>query len=162
LQEMGVRNVPNPHGISGCEASNIYYGPVPQGPTGRVVQPFGLPTPKFTGISPTYDFEGAGLYPNSKLSATAWWSQSGTDESTQITASPSPQSQSDGSFVVNVVSDEFEKLQYQAGTVFVKVSDADGNWVTGSAETPSPPAAWPLRVVTNQSGLRPSPQNTCS
>jgi Ricin-type beta-trefoil lectin domain-like len=150
-------SAPSPLAIEGTgETSNCYYGLVQQGNRGLVAQPFGLPKPRFTGITPTYSFTGAGLYPKEKLTVQAWWSEYGTGTDTQVHASADTgQSQSDGSFVIVIDAQDLEKVEPQRGTLFVKVTDKDGNWVIGSADTPQPPPAdGVLHVVTTQSGLR--------
>lgn len=150
-------SAPSPLAFTGTgENSNCYYGVVQQGNRGLITQPFGLPRPRFTGLTPTYNFEGAGLYPNERLTVKAWWSQYGTGNDTQVHASANTgQSQSDGSFVIVIDQHDLENVQAQRGTLFVKVTDNDGNWVIGSADTPQlPPADGQLQVVTTQSGLR--------
>jgi hypothetical protein len=87
---------------------------------------------------------------------TAWWSQYGTGTDTAVNAyADTGESQSDGSFVIIIDPQDLENVQYQRGTLVVKVTDTEGNWVIGSAETPQPPPVdGALQVVTNQSGLR--------
>jgi hypothetical protein len=58
---------PNPQGGGTGETSNCYYGKVQEGYFHQIAQPFGLPSPKITGVSGDYTFAGTGLLPNSNL-----------------------------------------------------------------------------------------------
>jgi hypothetical protein len=143
-------NGPNPHGIQTGETSNCYYGQVQQGSFKQIVQPFGLPSPKFTSVSGDYAFAGTGLLPNSNLTAQATFQVQNTSQTVGGTISPAGlKSQSDGSFGL-MVTPQNSSVLYEPGTVTVTVTDADGNWAKGATETDLAP---PLPLDTT-GGLR--------
>jgi hypothetical protein len=135
---------PNPTDAGTGETSNCYYGKVQEGYFHRIVQPFGLPSPKFTTAS-----SGTGLLPNSKLTATAIFSDLvGATQVPGIVDLGLGSSQSDGSFSVGVSAQD-PSYEYSPGTQTTTVTDADGNWATGVIPTD---VNWPQ--VTSFSGLR--------
>jgi hypothetical protein len=129
-------NGPNPHGIQTAENSNCYYGQVPQGSFKQIVQPFGLPRPKFTVVSGDYSFAGTGLRPNSKFTAKATFAfQIGTPVDGIVTTPQSALvSHSDGSFSLSVEPKD-PSILHNAGSLSTTVTDADGNWATGVVQT---------------------------
>jgi len=122
---------PNPFGGGTGETSNCYYGKVQTGNFHQIVQPFGLPNPKFTSVSGDYTLAGKGLIPNSKLTATVDFQDESTGESVGGTVGPAGlSSQNDGSFSLQVQPQNSSVL-YEPGFLTTTVTDADGNWVKG-------------------------------
>jgi hypothetical protein len=112
------------------------------------VEPFGLPSPKFTSVAGDYDLRGTGLLPNSILTAKAVFQDSTSGATVTGNIAPTPlTTQSDGSFGVAVTPQNTTVL-YESGTLSTTVTDADGNWVSGVVplDVQSP-------TVTSTSGL---------
>jgi hypothetical protein len=125
---------PNPTGGGTGETSNCYYGKVQDGYFKQIAQPFGLPRPKFTGVSGDYNFTGTGLLPNSKLKAKAiFTSQAGTTGAGNVSPSGLT-SQNDGSFALEVEPQD-PSFEYNPGTLSATITDADGNWASGVIPT---------------------------
>jgi hypothetical protein len=121
---------PNPDGGGTAETSNVYYGKVQEGNFSQIVQPFGLPSPKFTSVTGDYDLGGTGLLPNSILTAKAVFQDSTSGATVTGNIAPAPlTTQSDGSFSVAVTPQNATVL-YESGTLSTTVTDADGNWVS--------------------------------
>jgi hypothetical protein len=122
-------NGPNPHGIQTAEQSNCWYGQVQAGSFTQIVQPFGVLSPKITGIGGVNNVSGTGLYPNSTLKVTAFFSGSGYGETNGVVGELAPVAH-DGSFGFGVTPQN-PAANYNPGTLTVKVSDSVGNSVEG-------------------------------
>jgi hypothetical protein len=131
---------PDPEDAGTGETSNMFYGYVQGGYHPLTVQPFGVPSPKLVPAGALYSFAGTGLYPNSKLKATASFTQEyGGPEVTALIESFSESSAADGSFAISVVPAD-DSVSYKPGyMVTVKVTDAFGNWARCECET----ITWP-------------------
>ena len=129
-------SVPNPHGIGTAENTNCYYGPVQTGHHQRIVQPFGLPNPRVTGVEGFWTFTGAGLLPNSKLTVTGGWTENAPLLGAgKLLPNPLAATQNDGTFVVSVEVDNANAAHAQ-GRLEVTFTDTGGNSATAVVFTP--------------------------
>jgi hypothetical protein len=81
------------------------------------VQPFGLPSPKFTSVTGDYDLGGTGLLPNSILTVKAVFQDSTSGAKVTGNIAPAPlTTQSDGSFGVAVTPQNTTVL-FESGTL---------------------------------------------
>lgn len=118
-------NGPNPFGIETFEESNCYYGLVQAGSFKQIVQPFGVLTPKITGVSGVTTVSGTGLYPNSKFTVKAEYSSDGY-ATIEGTVSEFLTSSVDGSFSFLVTAQDLA-ANYRSGILNVNVTDSQGN-----------------------------------
>ncbi len=142
---------PSPSGQGTGEQSNIFYGPVQDGPHALIAQPFGVPSPKLTPTGTPFSFSGTGLYPNSKLTATSAFSPGGGDLGPTVAGvvtELSPTSAPDGSFSLAVSPENASVLDDFGTTVAATVTDAYGNWAESSCVT----SGWPDLGVSQNSG----------
>jgi Ricin-type beta-trefoil lectin domain-like len=125
---------PSPSGAGTAETSNCYYGKVQEGYHHHIAQPFGLPSPKITSVTGNYNFAGTGLLPNSKLKAKATLVVEGTGKTVDGAVSlATPDSHNDGSFSLGVTVPA--TIVSEGGKLTTTVTDADGNWASGSITT---------------------------
>jgi hypothetical protein len=138
LSAQGIfTSTPNPHGIGTAENTNCYYGQVQTGTLGQIVQPFGVPRPRVTGVPGIWTFEGAGLLPNSKLTLTGEWVQDAPGlQSGKVQPNPLAATGPDGSFSVGVDLDN-GNAPFASGRLTVTFTDSGGNSATGLVLTPT-------------------------
>ena len=119
-------NGPNPKGIQTGEESNCYYGQVQQGSFNRIVQPFGVPSPKITSASGNTTVTGTGLYPNSSLTAKADYSTPVPAQACLGNVEIFP-SHADGSFSCIVTPQDPNFVYKPDATLTITVTDSLGN-----------------------------------
>jgi len=118
-------NGPNPHGIQTAEQSNCYYSQVQQGAFKKIVQPFGVPAPKITGVGGPVYVGGTGLFPHASYTAKASYAGNYGTIAATIDARPAAAA-ADGSFSFEVVPQNLI-ANTQLGTLSVNVTDSQGN-----------------------------------
>jgi hypothetical protein len=138
---------PDPTDSGTGETSNCYYGKVQEGYFHQIAQPFGLPSPRITGVTGDYTIAGTGLLPSSNLTVKAIFeSEAGATSGANVSPSPLT-SQNDGSFSFTVDPQD-PQFEYNLGTLSATVTDANGNWASGSV-----PTGVPSPQVTSTGGL---------
>jgi hypothetical protein len=128
-------------GLQTAEDTNCYYGELPEGSSGQLVQPFGVTRPRVTGVSGQSVLSGAGLYPNSALHVSGHFTFNATNDTVPIEVVPGSAA-ADGSFAFALGCHWASGNQAAANdngaataNVDVKVTDSQGNSVTAKLLT---------------------------